>query len=252
MIMFWRDTYIVFRRQLRMAVRNPAWVIIGLMQPILYLVLFGPLLEPIAGTLGTQNAYTLFVPGLLVQLSIFGSLFAGFSLISEWRAGVIEAERVTPASRTALLLGRILRDVLQLLVQSVVLVALAFAFGLTGSVPGMIVGLILAVLLGAACAAASNALALTTKSEDVMAPLLNSIALPVLLLSGILLPMTIGPQWLQTVSDFIPTKYIVDAVRELFVGDFLTLTTLWGVVWTVVLVALGLWVGTRTFRKENA
>ncbi|WP_378147865.1 ABC transporter permease [Cnuibacter sp. UC19_7] len=250
--MFWRDTYIVFRRQLRMAVRNPAWVIIGLMQPILYLVLFGPLLEPIAGTLGTQNAYTLFVPGLLVQLSIFGSLFAGFSLISEWRAGVIEAERVTPASRTALLLGRILRDVLQLLVQSVVLVALAFAFGLTGSVPGMIVGLILAVLLGAACAAASNALALTTKSEDVMAPLLNSIALPVLLLSGILLPMTIGPQWLQTVSDFIPTKYIVDAVRELFVGDFLTLTTLWGVVWTVVLVALGLWVGTRTFRKENA
>ncbi len=252
MIMFWRDTYIVFRRQLRMAVRNPAWVIIGLMQPILYLVLFGPLLEPIAGTLGTQNAYTLFVPGLLVQLSIFGSLFAGFSRISEWRAGVIEAERVTPASRTALLLGRILRDVLQLLVQSVVLVALAFAFGLTGSVPGMIVGLILAVLLGAACAAASNALALTTKSEDVMAPLLNSIALPVLLLSGILLPMTIGPQWLQTVSDFIPTKYIVDAVRELFVGDFLTLTTLWGVVWTVVLVALGLWVGTRTFRKENA
>ncbi|ARJ06228.1 ABC transporter permease [Humibacter sp. BT305] len=250
--MFWRDTFIVFRRQLRMAVRNPAWVIIGLMQPILYLVLFGPLLEPLAGTLGTQNAYTLFVPGLLVQLSIFGSLFAGFSLISEWRSGVIEAERVTPASRTALLLGRILRDVLQLLVQSVVLVALAFAFGLTGSVPGMIVGLILAVLLGGACAAASNALALTTKSEDVMAPLLNSIALPVLLLSGILLPMTIGPQWLQTVSDFIPTKYIVDAVRSLFVGDVFTLTTLWGVVWTVILVVLGLWVGTRTFRKENA
>ena len=250
--MFWRETSIVFRRQLRMAVRNPAWVIIGLMQPILYLVLFGPLLEPIAGQLGTQNAYTLFVPGLLVQLSIFGSLFAGFSLISEWRSGVIEAERVTPASRTALLLGRILRDTLQLLVQSIVLVALAFAFGLTGSVPGMILGLIMAVLLGAACAAASNALALTTKSEDVMAPLLNSIALPVLLLSGILLPMTIGPQWLQVVSDFIPTKYIVDAVRELFVGQFFTITTMWGLIWTVVLVALGLWVGTRTFRKENA
>ena len=249
---FLRESYIVFRRQLRMNLRNPAWVIIGLMQPILYLVLFGPLLEPIAGQLGTQNAYTLFVPGLLVQLSIFGSLFAGFSLISEWRSGVIEAERVTPASRTALLLGRILRDTLQLLVQSIVLVALAFAFGLTGSVPGMILGLIMAVLLGAACAAASNALALTTKSEDVMAPLLNSIALPVLLLSGILLPMTIGPQWLQVVSDFIPTKYIVDAVRELFVGQFFTITTMWGLIWTVVLVALGLWVGTRTFRKENA
>jgi ABC-2 type transport system permease protein len=250
--MFWRETFIVFRRQLRLALRNPAWVIIGLIQPILYLALFGPLLEPLAGQLGAENAYTLFVPGLLVQLGLFGALFAGFGLIAEWRAGVIEAERVTPASRTALLLGRILRDVLQLLVQGAVLIGLAFLFGLTGSVPGMFLGLILTVLLGAACAAASNALALTTKSEDVMAPLINSVALPVLLLSGILLPMTIGPQWLQVVSDFIPTKYIVNAIRELFTGDFFTLTTFWGVIWTLVLFAAGLWVGTRTFRKENA
>lgn len=250
--MFWRDTFIVFRRQLRLALRNPAWVIIGLVQPILYLCLFGPLLEPLAGTLGAENAYTLFVPGLLVQLGLFGALFAGFGLIAEWRAGVIEAERVTPASRTALLLGRILRDVLQLFVQGLVLVGLAFAFGLTGSIPGMVVGLLLTVLLGAACAAASNALALTTKSEDVMAPVINSIALPVLLLSGILLPMTIGPEWLQVVSDFMPTKYIVNAIRELFIGNVFTITTMWGVIWTIVLFALGLWVGTRTFRKENA
>ncbi|MFB2580654.1 ABC transporter permease [Herbiconiux sp. P15] len=250
--MFWRETYIVFRRQLRLALRNPAWVIIGLVQPILYLCLFGPLLEPLAGTLGAENAYTLFVPGLLVQLGLFGALFAGFGLIAEWRSGVIEAERVTPASRTALLLGRILRDVLQLFVQGLVLIGLAFFFGLTGSIPGMALGLVLTVLLGAACAAASNALALTTKSEDVMAPVINSIALPVLLLSGILLPMTIGPQWLQVVSDFMPTKYIVNAIRELFTGDFWTITTMWGVVWTLVLFVAGLWVGTRTFRKENA
>lgn len=132
------------------------------------------------------------------------------------------------------------------------LIGLAFLFGLTGSIPGMFLGLLLTVLLGAACAAASNALALTTKSEDVMAPLINSIALPVLLLSGILLPMTIGPQWLQIVSDFIPTKYIVNAIRELFTGDFFTITVFWGVLWTLVLFAAGLWVGTRTFRKENA
>ncbi|WP_066039396.1 ABC transporter permease [Herbiconiux solani] len=250
--MFWRETYIVFRRQLRLALRNPAWVIIGLVQPILYLVLFGPLLEPLAGSLGAQNAYTLFVPGLLVQLGLFGALFAGFGLIAEWRAGVIEAERVTPASRTALLLGRILRDVLQLFVQGLVLIGLAFLFGLTGSIGGMALGLVLTVLLGAACAAASNALALTTKSEDVMAPVINSIALPVLLLSGILLPMTIGPQWLQVVSDFMPTKYIVNAIRELFAGNFFTITTMWGVIWTLALFAAGLYVGTRTFRKENA
>ncbi len=252
---FFRDTLVIFRRQFRLAVRNPAWVIIGLMQPILYLVLFGPLLEPLAGQIGAENAYTFFVPGLLVQLGIFGAFFAGFSLISEWRSGVIEAERVTPANRTALLIGRVLRDVLQLFVQGVVLIAMAFLFGLRASVGGMLLGLVIVVLLGTACACASNALALTTKSEDVMAPLINSIALPVLLLSGILLPISAqsgAPDWLITLSDFMPTKYIVNATRDAFASDFATANVLWGIVWTLVLTGLAVWAGTRTFRKENS
>ena len=90
---------------MRLSLRNPAWLVISLMQPILYIVLFGPLLEPLAGQLGSGNAYQIFVPGILVQLGIFGALFVGFGLIAEYRAGVIESQRVTPASRTALLLG---------------------------------------------------------------------------------------------------------------------------------------------------
>ncbi len=248
---FVRETWVVFWRQLRIALRNPAWVIIGLAQPVLYLVLFGPLLEPLASQFGVENAYTIFVPGLLIQLGLFGALFAGFSLVAEWRAGVVEAERVTPASRTALLVGRILRDVVQLIVQGAVLIALGYAFGLRASIGGMLYGLLLTVLLGAACASASNALALTTKSEDVMAPLINSIAMPVLLLSGILLPMSLGPQWLQTISDFMPTKHIVDAIRAVFVGDF-GMPALWGSLWAVAIFLVFVWLGTRTFRKENA
>lgn len=251
-VSFLAATFVVFRRQLRLALRNPAWVVIGLLQPILYLTLFGPLLEPLAGQLGTVNAYTLFVPGLLVQLGLFGALFAGFGLIGEYRDGVIEGERVTPASRTALLLGRVLRDVLQLLVQGVILILLGLAFGLDGSVPGMLLGLALVVLVGAACSSSSYALALTTKSEDALAPILNLVTMPVLLLSGILLPMTLGPGWLQTVSDLLPTKHIVDAVRAVFRGDFWTAQTLWGSLWAVVLAVAGLWIGTRTFRRQNA
>ena len=100
---FFRECFIVFRRQLRMNLRNPAWVIIGALQPILYLLLFGPLLKPLVAQFGATNAYTFLVPGLLVQLGMFGAFFAGFGLIAEWREGVVEAERVTPASRTALL-----------------------------------------------------------------------------------------------------------------------------------------------------
>jgi len=249
-----RECSVVFRRQIRMNLRNPAWVLIGIMQPVLYLVLFGPLLKPLVGSFGvsTDNAYTFLVPGLLVQLGMFGAFFAGFSLIGEWREGVIEAERVTPASRTALLVGRLYRDLLQLLVQAMILIALGYAMGMAAPFQGIVLGTVLTLLIGGACAAASNALALTTKSEDVMAPVINMVMMPVLLLSGILLPMTIGPSWLVTASDFMPIRHVVDAVRSSFLGDFASSGLLWGSLWSLSLFAVAIWWGTATFRRENA
>ena len=249
---FVRESNVVFRRQIRMNLRNPAWVLIGLMQPVLYLLLFGPLLEPIAAQFDYANSYTFFVPGLLVQLGIFGAFFAGFSLIGEWRDGVIEAERVTPASRTALLMGRLWRDVLQLFVQALILVGLGYLIGMEAPFWGAVLGISLTLLLGGACAASSNALALTTKSEDVMAPVINMVMMPVLLLSGILLPMTLGPQWLQKVANVMPTKHVVDAVRNSFLADFTMSALAWGIAWTFILLAVSLWWGTATFRRENA
>jgi ABC-2 type transport system permease protein len=249
---FLRESHIVFRRQLRMNLRNPAWVIIGMLQPVLYLLLFGPLLKPLIKQFGATNAYTFFVPGMLVQLGIFGAFFAGFSLIGEWREGVIEAERVTPAHRTALLVGRLYRDLLQLLVQALILVGLGYALGMDAPLGGLVVGIALTLLIGGACAAASNALALTCKSEDVMAPVINMVMMPVLLLSGILLPMTIGPKWLESASAFMPIRHVVDGVRDAFRGDFGSSGLLWGTVWALVLFALAVWWGTATFRRENS
>jgi ABC-2 type transport system permease protein len=249
---FLRESHIVFRRQLRMNLRNPAWVIIGMLQPVLYLLLFGPLLEPLISRFGAANAYTFFVPGMLVQLGIFGAFFAGFSLIGEWREGVIEAERVTPASRTALLVGRLYRDLLQLLVQALILVGLGYVLGMDAPLAGVVVGTVLTLLIGGACAAASNALALTTKSEDVMAPVINMVMMPVLLLSGILLPMTIGPAWLENASAFMPIRHVVDGVRDSFGGDFTSSGLLWGTLWAVLLFGVALWWGTATFRRENS
>lgn len=249
---FLRETFIVFRRQLRMNLRNPAWVLIGVIQPVLYLVLFGPLLKPLVHQFGGDNPYTFLVPGLLVQLSMFGALFAGFSLIGEWREGVVEAERVTPASRGALLLGRLLRDMSMLLVQSLVLVGLGFAVGMRAPVSGVCLAVAMTLLVGGACAAASNALALTVRSEDVMAPVINSVTMPVLLLSGILLPMTLGPIWLQRLSNAVPFKRVVDAARDAFHGAPSGSVLAWGLGWAAVLFVLGLWWGTSTFRRESA
>ncbi|MDR6174090.1 ABC-2 type transport system permease protein [Nocardioides zeae] len=249
-----RDAMIVYRRQIRMNLRNPAWVLIGVMQPVLYLVLFGPLLKPLVGSfdLPTDNPYTFLVPGLLVQLGMFGAFFAGFGLIAEWREGVVEAERVTPASRTALLVGRLARDLSLLLTQALILVGLGYWMGMRGDVLGIVAGIVITLAVGGACAAASNALALTTKSEDVMAPIINMVMMPVLLLSGIMLPMTLGPAWLESVSDFMPFRWVTDAVRSTFLGDFGSSGVMWGVTWAVALLALGVWWGTAVFRKENS
>ena len=250
---FVRDTLIVFRRAMRLALRNPVWTVMGLVQPILYLVLFGPLLKPIAAVVGARNAYQLFVPGLLVQLGIFGALFVGFGLIGEWRDGVIESERVTPAPRSALVLGRVLRDVIVILVQGIVLTIVAVPFGLRAPLGGIVLGIVTAALLGAAFASISYAIALTLKSEDALAPLLNGVALPLLLLSGILLPINArsAPAWLNWVSDLNPIKHIVNGIRAVFLGDLTTPTALWGYGLTIALFVLGLWVGARTFRRED-
>ena len=178
------------------------------------------------------------MPGLLVQLGMFGALFTGFGLIGEWRAGIIEAERVTPASRTALLVGRILATLASCSCRRSILVGLGYLMGMRAPLDGVVIGVILTLLVGGACAAASNALALTTKSEDVMAPVINMVMMPVLLLSGILLPMTLGPEWLQRVSDFMPFKWIVDAVRDSFAGDLLTSNMFWGTSWALALFAV--------------
>jgi ABC-2 type transport system permease protein len=248
---FFRESSIVFRRQIRMNLRNPAWVLIGAFQPVLYLLLFGPLLKPLIRQFGATNAYTFFVPGMLVQLGIFGAFFAGFGLIGEWREGVIEAERVTPANRTSLLAGRLYRDLLQLFVQALILIGLGYVLGMRAPLPGIVLGVFLTLLVGGACAAASLALALTTKSEDVMAPVINVVMMPVLLLSGILLPMTIGPVWLQRASDYMPIRHVVDGVRSSFGGDYTSSGLVWGTLWAVFLFAIAVWWGTSTFRKEN-
>ena len=247
-----RDTGTIFARAMRMSLRNPAWLVIMMAQPILYIVLFGPLLEPLSGQLGAGSAYQIFVPGILVQLGIFGSLFVGFGLIAEWRAGVIESQRVTPASRTALLLGRVLRDVVVLLVQGVLLVLVSIPLGLRAPVLGVVLTLLVVAMLGAAFASVSYALALTLKSEDAFAPLLNAVVLPVLLLSGILLPMTLAPGWLQTISDVNPLKHVVEGTREFFVGGYGTPVAWWGAALTVGLAVLGWMFGVRRFRRESS
>lgn len=252
---FLKETWLVFSRALRLSLRNPVWVILGLMQPILYLVLFGPLLEPLTSSpaFPSGSAWQIFVPGLLVQLGLFGAAFAGFGLISEWRAGVVERMRVTPARRGALLLGRVLRDVAVLVVQGALLCGTAILFfDLEVSITSLTIGLMVVALLGGAVSALSYGIALRLKSEDSFAPVVNGAIVPLLLLSGIFLPMTLAPGWLQTLADFNPLTHVVDGVRALFLGENTSSDAMLGLAITVSLLMVGVGYGARVFRRESA
>lgn len=248
------ETRLIFLRAMRLSLRNPVWVIIGLIQPLLYLALFGPLLERVASAPGFPpgDAWQVFVPGLLVQLGIFGAAFVGFGLIAELRAGVVERMRVTPASRLALLLGRVLREVVVLVVQAILLVAVATAFGLRAPLWGVAVGLAIVAVLAAAFSAASYAAALRLKSEDALAPLLNGLAIPMLLLSGILLAMSLAPGWLRTLAAVNPLKHVVDALRALYRGHLATGDVAWGAIAAAALLVAGLALATSAFRRESS
>ncbi|GAA4694696.1 ABC transporter permease [Phytohabitans rumicis] len=213
---FLRDTWLIFQRQMLLVLRNPVWLIIGVLQPLYFLLLFGPLLKDALQVDSAADAYRIFVPGLLVMLAMFGAMFTGFGLIAELRAGVIERSRVTPISRLALMLGRALRDVATLLFQAVLITVLAIPFGLTVRLGDVLLAYLLLGLIGVMMSAVSNALALKLKTEDALAPLMNGVAQPLLLLSGILLPLS---GWVATVANFNPFAWAVDASRALFAGD---------------------------------
>jgi ABC-2 type transport system permease protein len=201
------------------------------------------------------SSWAILTPALIIQLALFSSSFAGFSLLVDYRSGVLERLRVTPASRVALLLGKVLNNATQTLVQALLITVLAYvAFGLDAPLGGVLLSLVIVALSAVTLASASYAVALTIKSEQAFPALLNAVLMPVLLLSGILLPITsvLAPSWLYTISRINPFTHVVDAERASFRGDFTFNGLFAGGIVLLVMAVLAVWWGARTFQRENA
>lgn len=245
------DSYVLYKRQIATTIRSKVALVVGVVQPAAYLVLFGPVLK---NTLpyGQDHAWQIFVPGLLVQLVIFGAGFSGFSLIPDLRSGVIERMRVTPISRFAMLLGRCLKDAVLQFYQSVLLIVIGFALGLRAPALGLVIGLVMLVVIAISLASLSYTLAMSLPQEYLFAPLLNTIALPLMLLSGILLPLVLAPSWLRDAAHISPFYYVVNGLRDMFQGHYLTGSAIAAVAVTVVLAVFSLGLGTWKFSREQA
>jgi ABC-2 type transport system permease protein len=209
-------------RHARQTWRNPIWVIFGLFQPLCYLLLFAPLLQSLSAlpAFPAGGAMTVYLPGLLVMTAIYGAGYVGFGLVAELQSGFVERLLVAPVPRLALPLSHILLDILILLVQELLICLIALPLGLRASLAGLLLALLLLALLGLALAACSYALAFLLRDAEALSSLLNTLSVPLVLLSGIMLPLALAPSPLRGVAAFNPLAYVVEGARALFLGRF--------------------------------
>lgn len=241
---------LLFQRRIRETLRDPVWIISGLATPLLYLALFTPLLNGIKYPLfGTGNVLDSFVPGILALMAFGSGMGAGWIVIWELQSGVIERFRVSPVRRFSLLMGTVLRDILIFLVQALLTVLIASLFGFHIHWMGIIVALILFSLWTAVVSALSGSLGLIFKQIGGLAAVMTGIQLPLTLLAGVLLPLSLGPEWLRVIAHFNPMYYIVEASRILARGTIGSNTVLIAFVVILPLTVIALSWATNVYRK---
>jgi len=257
---FASDTAAVFTREILLVLRDPFTLIFSLLQPLIFLGLFGPLLTgtfgggfggPSGGGASTAETLQWFVPGVIVMISLFGTSMTGSNLLYEIMTGSYERVLATPLDRSSILVGRALKEFAPLLVQGLLIAAVCIPFGFRFHVLPALVGLVLLGVFGVGIGALSHALALASKNREwLFWGVQQSLLFPLLILSGMMLPLEAGPAWMQTAAKFNPLTYMVDAERVLFGGTFADPAVLWGLVAAVVTCAVGLVVGIRATRRS--
>jgi ABC-2 type transport system permease protein len=245
------DTMTVMTRELRPTLRNPFSVIFTMVQPLFFLALFGPLLISVTGQ-GTAATLQTFVPGILVMSALFAASTTGANLLLEIQTGSHERMLVTPLSRSSLLLGRALKEIVPLVAQASIIVAVVIPFGFRLELGGAVIGMAMLAVFGVGLGALSYTLALAVQSEDwIFWSVQQTLIFPLLLLSGMLLPLDDAPGWLQALSEINPLTHIVDAERALFAGDVTEAVVLWGALSAAGLALVGLTVGIRAMQRAT-
>jgi ABC-2 type transport system permease protein len=216
-----RDTTLLFQRYTVQMLRNPTWLFVGFSTPLLYLALFTPLLKHFAGSSrSTGLVLDVFLPGILALLAFATGMAGGFGTIFELQQGVIERFRVTPASRLAILMGPLISGMLMMFVFDAVVVAAAAGFGFHVNWGGTALLVLMLGLLMITMSSFSVAMALITKEISSFAAIINGLNLPLLLLAGVLLPISLGPTWMQVLAHFNPLYYAVEGARALAAGAY--------------------------------
>ena len=249
------DTIAVFQREMMLVLRDPFSVIFSLVQPLVFLGLFGTLLagsiDPAA--IGGANPLQWFLPGVIVMICLFGTGVAGSNLLFEITLGSYERVLATPLRRPSILIGKSLKELSPLVVQAALVTVVAIPFGFVLYPLHVLVGLLLLGIFGVGVGAFSNALAVAVRKREWMFwAVQQSLLFPLLILSGMVLPLEAGPRWIQVLGTFNPLTWIVDAERVLFSGSVDDPVIGWALLAAVLTCVVGLWVGVRQVERSTS
>ena len=242
------DTWNVMNRELKPVWREPASVLFAMVQPLVFLGLFAPLLPDRPG----GSALQWFVPGIIAMTALMGASFTGANLTTEIMTGSHERMLVSPLSRSSLLVGRALKEVVPMLLQTALILAVVTPFSFDLHLGHVLVGVVVLAGFSVGIGSLSFALALAAKDQEwLFWTVQQTLVFPVLLLAGVLLPLDSAPGWLRTASDLNPLTYVVEAERALFAGTFPADTVAYGALASALVAAFGLWVGLKAMRSSS-
>ena len=210
-----RHTWQVALRYIRALLRQPAWVGISLVQPVIWLLLFGALFKSTADIPGFEDgSYIAFLtPGVVVMLAVTSAGWVGMGFIEDINRGTMDRLLVSPIWRGALNLGSVTQSVLSIVVQSVIVIGLSLAVGahFHNGVAGVAVLVAVAGLLGAVFASLSNGVAVLTRQRETLIGIVTMVTLPLVFLSGSLMQQSLLPGWIQWVARFNPVNWAAQA-----------------------------------------
>ena len=239
-------------RHVRALIRQPIWVFITLVQPLIWLLLYGALFKRVVEIPGFGGGSYLdfLTPGIIVMSALFSSGWSGMALLDDLDRGVLDRFLVSPVSRVSLIAGRLAQGALIVIVQSLILVALALISGadLAGGPLGVLVLIAGSILLGWSFGSLSNGLALIVRREETLIAAVNLVILPLTFLSTVFMQRSLTPGWIQDVARVNPVDWAVTAGREAVARD-----QDWGLVLgrSALLLAFALlctWFASRAFR----
>jgi ABC-2 type transport system permease protein len=212
-------------RGLRAMLRQPAYAAITLIQPIIWLLLFGELFKSVIHIPGFSSGGSTYLefltPGVIVMTALFASGWAGTTYIEDMNRGVMDRMLTSPVSRGALMVGTLAFQTITTLVQCLVVFGVSFLCGARYDAPGRGVAMtmVAVALLTVIFAALSNAVALLVRQQEALIGISQFISLPLPFLSSALIDITLAPMWVQEVARYNPVDWAVVVSRETLSAD---------------------------------